>query len=218
MSRLFSLGDEDGGADADEKDCEDKYERSDRVYREEFVDEHLNSDKYKQNADAYFQVAEFVSYGRQEEEQCPQSKYRKYIREEYDIRVESHRKDCRNAVKREYQVAEFDKYNSYNQWAQAKILVKKLDHGMVQRIHRLFLVAVQKHLDTAIQQERTEYQKYPVKTPDKCSPGEYEQKAQHNCAQNTPVEGVLIIFLINSERGEYHHHHEKDCPQTESFR
>ncbi len=173
------------------------------------MDEHLHSDEHEQHADTHFQIAELVRDGRQQEEEGPQAEYREDVGEEHHIRVKGDREHGRNAVEREYQVAELDEYHRYHQRLQVEILVEELHHRVVQGVHLLLLVAIDEHLDSAVQQERAEYQEYPVEAADEGGACEDEDEAQDDGSQNTPVEGVLVVFLVNAERCEYHHHHEE---------
>lgn len=81
-------------------------------------------------------------------------------------------------------------------------LLHELHYRMLQGIDLFLLVPVEEHLGTAVNQESSEYEQYPGEPADECSTCEDEDEAQYDGSQNTPVQYVLVIFLVYSERGE----------------
>ena len=88
-------------------------------------------------------------------------------------------------------------------------LLHELHYRMLQGIDLFLLVSVEEHLGTAVNQESSEYEQYPGEPADERSTREDEDEAQHDGSQDTPVQYVLVIFLVHSERGENHHHYEE---------
>ena len=80
---------------------------------------------------------------------------------------------------------------------------------MVEGVDLFLLVPVEEHLGAAVNQESSEYEQYPGESADEGCTSKDEDEAKHDGSQNTPVQYVLVIFLIHSKRGEDHHHHEE---------
>ena len=192
------------------------------------MNEHLHTDEEQQYAYAGLQIAEAVGDGCQEEEHSTQAEDGEDVREEHHIRVERHREHSRNAVEREYQVAELYHEHrheergeeqtaclAYEEAVALKLCVyasglREQSHDRILlHVHLLLLVAVEVHLHTTIYKYATEYQQHPVEAADYGCAEEDEHEAQHYCAEDAPVEHVLIFVLAHAERREYHHHHEQ---------
>ena len=73
----------------------------------------------------------------------------------------------------------------------------------------LFLVAVDKHLHSAIDKEEAEDKQQPAEAGDKGRTQEDEDTTENDSAEYAPVEHVLVLLLAHAERREYHHHHKK---------
>ena len=119
-----------------------EYERADGSNLDVFVYEHLHADEHQQHAHAYLQITELVGYGCQQEEEGTQSEYGEDVGEEHHVGVECNGEDGRDAVEREYQVAELDEYHGHHQRRKMKVLVAETHHGMVHGVYLFLLIAV----------------------------------------------------------------------------
>ena len=74
-------------------------------------------------------------------------------------------------------------------------------------VNRFVLVPVEEHLDSRINQERTEYEQQPVEPLNEGARREDENKPQHYRPEDAIKQHPMIILFRHSERQENHNHH-----------